>query len=359
MEARILNALEWRMRSVNALCFVEYFTRMIPVAMRPSPRIVKEIIIQAAGDIDSTRYRPSVIAATGVFVASSVRFPKRFNECFDSFSSNNRVNMGDLSKCTELIREICRKKHIFGVTSQAGEASSSSSSAFCRPGKEPVAESSQTMEEIETIPGNEPVPESSRTMEEIETRPRNEPVHEVTQTIEEVIPRRPGKEPLVENEISEVISEELESEWMQLMEEVGSGGTGKAPTQEISEITEESQPQPQPVRENENFEFKWEFPEITQEPQPQPDSENENFELKWISDEDGSTAVDNFFQTISPVAAERGSEPEDTDRHSTDIGGRGHRQHSTESDGRSYNKTSSLFRCCKLLSVESPNESGM
>ncbi|KAK0602270.1 hypothetical protein LWI29_031897 [Acer saccharum] len=322
MEARILNALEWRMCSVTALCFVGYFTQMILVDIRPSPRIVKEIIIQAASDIDSTRYRPSVIAASGVFIASSVRFPERFHECFDSISSSNRVNMGDVSKCTELIREICRKKHIFG------EAPSSSSSTFHRPRKEPVAESSQTMEEIETRHGNEPVPE-------------------ITETIEEVIARRPGKEPLVENEISEGISEELKSEWVQLMEEVGRGGPGQAPTQEISEITEE--PQPQPVSKNENFELKWEIPEITEEPQPQPDSENENFELKWIIDDDGSKAMDDFFLTISSVATERGSEPEDTDRHSTEIGGRGDRQHSTDSDARSYKNTSSLFKCCKLL----------
>ncbi|KAI9185840.1 hypothetical protein LWI28_011214 [Acer negundo] len=328
MEARILNALEWRMCSVTALCFVGYFIQMIPVDMRPSPRIVKEIVIQAAGDIDITQYRPSVIAASGVFIASSVRFPERFHECFDSFSSSSRVNMGDLSKCTELIREICRKKHIFGVKSQAREASSSRSNAFHGPGKETVAESSQTMEEIETRPGNEPVPE-------------------ITETIEEVIPRRPGKEPLVENEISEVIPDELKSEWTQLMEKTGRGGPGQAPTQEISEITEE--PQPQPVSKNENFELKWEIPEITEEPQPQPDSENENFELKWISDDDGSKAMEDFFLTISSVAAERGSEPEDTDKHSTDIGGRGDRQHSTDSDARSYNNTSSLFKCCKLV----------
>ncbi|KAK0602287.1 hypothetical protein LWI29_032010 [Acer saccharum] len=117
MEAWILNALEGRMRPVNALCFVGYFTEMILDDMRPSPRIVKDIIIQAAGNIDSTRYRSSVIAASGVFIASSGQFPERFNECFDSFSSFNRVNM--------LKR-------------------------FHRPGKEPVAENSQTIEEVET-----------------------------------------------------------------------------------------------------------------------------------------------------------------------------------------------------------------
>ncbi|KAK3199290.1 hypothetical protein Dsin_022705 [Dipteronia sinensis] len=136
----------------------------------------------------------------------------------DEISLISLLIQGDLSKCTELIREICRKKHIFGVPSQAGEASSSSSSAFHRPGKEPVAESSRTMEEIETRPGNELVPE-------------------ITETIEEVIPRRPGKEPLVENEISEVIPEELKSEWMQLMEEAGTGEPGKAPTLGDNEAT--------------------------------------------------------------------------------------------------------------------------
>ncbi|KAK3199434.1 hypothetical protein Dsin_022849 [Dipteronia sinensis] len=153
--------LRGRIHPVNALCFVGYFTEMIPDDMCPSPRIVKEIIIQSSGNIDSTQYRPSVISASCVLIASSVRFPERFNECLDCFSPCNRVNMGDLSKCTELILEICRKIHIFGVTSLAGEASSSSSSAFDRPGKEPVAESSRTMEEIETRPGKEPAVEIS------------------------------------------------------------------------------------------------------------------------------------------------------------------------------------------------------
>ncbi|KAK1584396.1 hypothetical protein Q3G72_032670 [Acer saccharum] len=128
MEAWILNALEGRMRPVNALCFVGYFTEMILDDMRPSPRIVKEIIIQAAGNIDSTRYRSSVIAASGVFIASSGG-PK----------SMHGNDLGDLQKETYFRSNISSWRSIKLQLKR-----------FHRPGKEPVAENSQTIEEVET-----------------------------------------------------------------------------------------------------------------------------------------------------------------------------------------------------------------
>ncbi|KAH7544231.1 hypothetical protein JRO89_XS15G0133100 [Xanthoceras sorbifolium] len=320
METRILNALDWRLRSVNALCFVGYFIQLLQADLRPSPKMVNEIIVQAESDIDFTQYRPSVIAASATFTASSIQFPGRFQECLDSFMSCDHVNMVDLNKCTEMIKGICKKKHVLGATFQDG-AASSSSSAFHRPIQEAMHESSETMEEIERRPEKEIVPESLEIMAEIERIPGKEAVPESSETIEE-IPRRPGKEPIEE---SLEMTEEIQSDWETLMEDARRGPR-KAPTQEISEITEE------------------------------PESEDEknmmNFQIKWITDEEERLARDYFRLSVethassvdvSSVAAERGSNPDDTDRYSypddTD-------RHSTQSDNG--DNTSSVCKCFQL-----------
>ncbi|EEF36622.1 cyclin d, putative [Ricinus communis] len=167
VEILIVRALNWRLRSITPLCFVQYFWSL--VAHPAIKSNAKEIIVQSQGDIRFTQYNPSVIAASAVLVSY-------YNEpaCRQKLIGGNiKLDQRQLEDCTKMMTDMCKEKMIpfverkfyLGECSKAGgnfESSSVSGDLTAnrpeieelshRPGKEPIVDNSvdpsQIMEDL-------------------------------------------------------------------------------------------------------------------------------------------------------------------------------------------------------------------
>ncbi|KAI8009070.1 putative cyclin-D6-1 [Camellia lanceoleosa] len=90
MELRILTTLEWRMRSLTAINFMEYFYPFFKLR-HPQPirgftrRDISQSILSVQGDIKFTQFKPSIIAASAVLSASFEAFPAQILQRAEAF----------------------------------------------------------------------------------------------------------------------------------------------------------------------------------------------------------------------------------------------------------------------------------
>ncbi|XP_057460782.1 uncharacterized protein LOC130751239 isoform X2 [Actinidia eriantha] len=105
MELYILNALEWRMRSLTAISFSGYFVPLlgIPSTMQPV-QPVYQIIIRAQADINFTRFRPSTIAAAAVLTATLKLFPEQYENLKVKISCCRFLREEELFPCMEAMK---------------------------------------------------------------------------------------------------------------------------------------------------------------------------------------------------------------------------------------------------------------
>ncbi|KAA8523817.1 hypothetical protein F0562_010240 [Nyssa sinensis] len=105
-ELKILQALEWRMRSLTAICFMEYFLPFFRLR-DPQPiqgftlRDISKIIITVHGDVKFTEFRPSTIAASALLDACLKALPEQFLEFKKAIFSCRYVQKEDLLQCME------------------------------------------------------------------------------------------------------------------------------------------------------------------------------------------------------------------------------------------------------------------
>ncbi|KDP20866.1 hypothetical protein JCGZ_21337 [Jatropha curcas] len=110
MEILILDALNWRMRSVTPFSFVHFFISLFHLKDPPLTQALKDratqIIFQAHNEMKLLKFKPSIIAASALLVASHELFPLQFPSYKCSISSCECVNREKLEKCFNAVQEM-------------------------------------------------------------------------------------------------------------------------------------------------------------------------------------------------------------------------------------------------------------
>ncbi|EOY28467.1 D6-type cyclin isoform 2 [Theobroma cacao] len=103
MELLILDALNWRMRSVTPFSFICFFMSLFELKDPPLTQALKDrasnIIFQAHGEINLLEFKPSILAASALLLASHELFPLQFPSVETSILSCEYVNKESLLKC--------------------------------------------------------------------------------------------------------------------------------------------------------------------------------------------------------------------------------------------------------------------
>lgn len=110
MELLILDALNWRMRSVTPFSFLCFFISLFEPKDPPLTQALKDratdIIFRAHNEIKLLEFRPSVIAASAVLLSSHELFPLQFPSFKTSILNRDYVNKENLSKCFDTMQEM-------------------------------------------------------------------------------------------------------------------------------------------------------------------------------------------------------------------------------------------------------------
>ncbi|OMO65030.1 hypothetical protein COLO4_31634 [Corchorus olitorius] len=110
MEFLILDALNWRMRSVTPFSFICFFISLFQLKDPPLTQALKDratdIIFQAHNEINLIEFKPSIIAASALLLASHELFPLQFPSFETSILSCEYVNKEELLKCFNAMQEM-------------------------------------------------------------------------------------------------------------------------------------------------------------------------------------------------------------------------------------------------------------
>ncbi|XP_031280061.1 uncharacterized protein LOC116138492 [Pistacia vera] len=159
MELAIISGIDWKTRAVTAICFVNMFVRMIPEARRIKQRTLNEIVIQAQGDIEFTKFRPSVIAAAAILSACKLKYKENdmYYNCYKFLLGLKFVHEEELNACTKKTTEMCIYKRIVIEEDEPGSSSEAGGSSSSRTGKEPLQGISGTKDaKVQKMPGKKP-----------------------------------------------------------------------------------------------------------------------------------------------------------------------------------------------------------
>ncbi|EEF37725.1 cyclin d, putative [Ricinus communis] len=110
MELLILGALNWRMRSITPFSFLHFFISLFELKDPPLTQALKdratEIIFKAHHEIKLLEFRPSVIAASALLVASHELFPLQYPSFKCSIFSCECVNKENLLRCLNALQQM-------------------------------------------------------------------------------------------------------------------------------------------------------------------------------------------------------------------------------------------------------------
>ncbi|KAL5774635.1 hypothetical protein ACOSP7_012192 [Xanthoceras sorbifolium] len=110
MELIILDALNWRMRSITPFSFLCFFISLFKLKDPPLTQALKDratdIIFRAHNEVKLLEFRPSVIAASALLLSSHELFPLQFPSFKTSISSCEYVNKENLLKCFDTMQEM-------------------------------------------------------------------------------------------------------------------------------------------------------------------------------------------------------------------------------------------------------------
>ncbi|XVE51233.1 hypothetical protein DITRI_Ditri02bG0023300 [Diplodiscus trichospermus] len=127
MELLILDALNWRMRSITPFSFICFFISLFELKDPPLTQALKDratdIIFEARNEINLLEFKPSTIAASALLMASHELFPLQFPSFQTSILSCEHVNKEKLLNCFNAMQEMVIKG-----TSESIEDMASSSS---------------------------------------------------------------------------------------------------------------------------------------------------------------------------------------------------------------------------------------
>ncbi|XP_059661545.1 putative cyclin-D6-1 [Cornus florida] len=106
-ELRIFSTLDWRMRSTTAFCFVDFFVSSLNIDNDSEQdlkrRVINNVLKKMHTDIEFTKFRPSIMAASALIAESTSSGPRiDLRQAFAPY-----VNMDELNRCAdELARKI-------------------------------------------------------------------------------------------------------------------------------------------------------------------------------------------------------------------------------------------------------------
>ncbi|KAK6785051.1 hypothetical protein RDI58_018506 [Solanum bulbocastanum] len=115
MELLILGGLKWRMRSITAFAFINFFVSLFKFKDLPLQQALKaratEIIFTAQNEIKILQFKPSIISASALLSASHELFPLQFS-CYKTAILNcSYVHKDDLLSCYDVMQEIAKKEY--------------------------------------------------------------------------------------------------------------------------------------------------------------------------------------------------------------------------------------------------------
>ncbi|KAE8728639.1 D6-type cyclin isoform 4 [Hibiscus syriacus] len=109
MELLILDALDWRMRSITPFSFIGFFVSSFELKDPPLTQALKgravDIILQAHNEIKMLEFKPSTIAASALLVATHELFPLQFPSFETSVLSCEYLNKENVLKCFNAMLE--------------------------------------------------------------------------------------------------------------------------------------------------------------------------------------------------------------------------------------------------------------
>lgn len=125
MEALVLGALQWRMRSITPFSFIPYFTNLFmldDITLKVLKDRASEIILKSQKDVKVMEFKPSIVAASSLLYASHELFPFQY-PCFLGIISNcSYVNKESVMECYNVIQDIAKEEYesMFNVHSSSG-----------------------------------------------------------------------------------------------------------------------------------------------------------------------------------------------------------------------------------------------
>ncbi|KAL5581884.1 hypothetical protein UlMin_014326 [Ulmus minor] len=125
MEAVILGALKWRMRSITPFSFISFFLSFFKLQDPPLKQALKaraiEIIFKSQNDVKLLAFKPSIIAASALLSASHELFPLQYPSFKKALSNCSYVNKEIMSQCYNTMQAIVLEEYetLFEVVSSS------------------------------------------------------------------------------------------------------------------------------------------------------------------------------------------------------------------------------------------------
>ncbi|CAN4103398.1 unnamed protein product [Withania somnifera] len=115
MELLILGGLKWRMRSITAFTFINFFISFFKFKDLPLQQALKaratEIIFTAQSEVKILQFKPSIISASALLYASHELFPLQF-PCYKTAILNcSYVHKDNLLSCYDVMQEIAKEEY--------------------------------------------------------------------------------------------------------------------------------------------------------------------------------------------------------------------------------------------------------
>ncbi|CAL0323671.1 unnamed protein product [Lupinus luteus] len=125
MEAIVLGALQWRMRSITPFSFIPFFINLFrlndPALIQALKDRASEIILKSQREIKVLEFKPSIIAASALLSASPELFPFQHPSFLRAISNCSYVNKESMQQCYNVIPDIAMDEYesVFNVNSSS------------------------------------------------------------------------------------------------------------------------------------------------------------------------------------------------------------------------------------------------
>ncbi|KAJ8460213.1 hypothetical protein OPV22_033139 [Ensete ventricosum] len=108
MEVLVLEALDWRMRSIIPFSFLRFFISFFSPAQPPLLQALQahatQILLKTQNEMKVLEFKPSVVAASALLSAAYEFFPVQFPDFRSAVASCEFVNEEELRECSSAMR---------------------------------------------------------------------------------------------------------------------------------------------------------------------------------------------------------------------------------------------------------------
>ncbi|XP_012443489.1 putative cyclin-D6-1 isoform X1 [Gossypium raimondii] len=128
MELLVLDALNWRMRSITPFSFITFFVSLFQLKDPPLTQALKDratnIIFQARNEINLLEFKPSIIGASALLLACHELFPLQFPSFETSVLSCEYVNEEKVMECFNEMQEMVNNEMSESIVDMVSSSSS-------------------------------------------------------------------------------------------------------------------------------------------------------------------------------------------------------------------------------------------